>query len=230
MEAIILAGGLGTRLRESLPDLPKCMAPVAGIPFIDHVIEEAQKQGVTHFIFSLGYKHEIIGTHLQKKYPSLHYHSSIEKDPLGTGGAIKAAISFLENKQCIILNGDTLFRVNIQQLMDFHILHKATCTLALKPMHHFNRYGVVKLGTGGQITAFEEKKEVEEGLINGGVYALNISRFRDLEFPEKFSFEKDFLEALINTEPIMGLIQDEYFVDIGIPQDFLKANKELATK
>lgn len=228
MEAIVLAGGLGTRLRGAVPDLPKCMAPVAGKPFIDHVIEEAQKQGVTRFIFALGYKHEIITSHLKKNFSSIPCFISIEDEPLGTGGGILAATSLFEEKHGIILNGDTLFRVNLQQLMNFHIQHKAICTLALKPMQHFNRYGVVKCGTGGHITAFEEKREVEEGLINGGVYALNIPRFRSLGMPKKFSFEKDFLEASINREPIMGMIHDEYFVDIGIPEDFVKANKELA--
>jgi len=230
MEAIVLAGGLGTRLRGSVPDLPKCMAPVAGKPFIDHVIEEAKAKGVTRFIFSLGYKHEIITAHLQQNFPSIQYITSIENEPLGTGGAINKAIGCSTQIHNIILNGDTLFRVNLQQLMNFHIQHNASCTLSLKPMQHFNRYGVVKLDEGGRIIAFEEKKEVDEGLINGGVYALNVSALRKMNLPAIFSFEKDFLEAHIHTEPLLGLVQDEYFIDIGIPDDYKKAEKDLSSK
>jgi len=228
MEAIVLAGGLGTRLRDSVPDLPKCMAPVAGRPFIDFVIEEALANGVDHFIFSLGYKSEIITDHLQRAFPTLHYDLCIEDSPLGTGGAILAASRFCKEGDCIVLNGDTLFRVNLKQLLGFHQQQMASCTLALKPMQNFDRYGVVKLDNNGRIRAFEEKRECKKGLINGGVYALNINRLNELNLPPKFSFEKDFLEAKLFTEKIMALIQDSYFIDIGIPSDFQKAHRELS--
>lgn len=230
MEAIILAGGLGTRLRDSIPQLPKCMAPVAGKPFINFVIEEAQLQGITRFIFSLGYKHEAITTHLHHQFPKLQYAVTIEDTPLGTGGAILAASELCKNDNSIVLNGDTLFRVDLKQLMNFHQQQEATCTLALKPMQHFNRYGVVKTDQHSRITAFEEKREVTAGFINGGVYALNNPRFRSLGLPEKFSFEKDFLEARLHSEKMMAMVQDKYFIDIGIPEDFQKANIELARK
>jgi len=95
-------------------------------------------------------------------------------------------------------------------------------------MQNFDRYGVVKLDNNGRIRAFEEKRECKKGLINGGVYALNINRLNELNLPPKFSFEKDFLEAKLFTEKIMALIQDSYFIDIGIPSDFQKAHRELS--
>lgn len=212
MEAIVLAGGLGTRLRNAVPDLPKCMAPVAGRPFIDYVIEEAQSQSVNRFIFALGYLSDVIIKHLEEKFPELNYSICTEDHPLGTGGAILAASSHVTTSDCVVLNGDTLFRVNLQSLMRFHIHHDALCTLALKPLVQFERYGVVRINKMGRVEAFEEKKPIDQGLINGGVYALNIHQFRSLEFPERFSFEKDFLEKQLHTVPIMGMVHDEYFI------------------
>ena len=228
MEAIILAGGLGTRLRAAVPDVPKCMAPVAGKPFIDHVIQEALNAGVNRFIFSLGYMHEVIEKHLHQNYPDLDISITVEANPLGTGGGIKAACTHTNESNCIVLNADTLFRVDLKKLMNYHLQHKAICSLALKPMHNFDRYGAVKINKDGFIQSFEEKKPVKKGLINGGVYVLNIPAFLSFGLPEKFSFEKDFLEAWLDSETMMGLVQEGYFVDIGIPEDFIKADKDLA--
>jgi D-glycero-alpha-D-manno-heptose 1-phosphate guanylyltransferase len=226
-EAIILAGGLGTRLRSAVPDLPKCMAPVGGKPFLHYVITYLQKQGIQHFIFSLGYKHEVIENYLKKFFPDLSYRSSLEASPLGTGGAIKLAVEKSTQKDVLILNGDTLFKINVPQLEAFHHEQNADCTLSLKPMKHFERYGVVELDGMGNVESFKEKKYYAEGLINGGVYALNIHSFLALPLPDIFSFEKDYLEKYFTGQNIKGIIQDEYFIDIGIPEDFEKAQKEL---
>src|SRR3954468_9856487 len=107
-EAIILAGGLGTRLRDAVPDLPKCMAPVNEKPFLTYVINQLKKEGVTHFIFSLGYKSEVITAFLAKDFPSLLSKISVEAEPLGTGGAVKKALAKAKEKSVLIVNGDTL--------------------------------------------------------------------------------------------------------------------------
>src|SRR3954468_23098443 len=143
-EAIILAGGLGTRLRDAVPDLPKCMAPIGGRPFLSYVIDHLRMQGVQRFIFSLGYKAEIIETYLNEFYPTLDYSSVIEKEPLGTGGAIQLALQKAETDDVVIANGDTLFKIKLEELFAVHAKHKAACTLALKPMQNFERYGVVE--------------------------------------------------------------------------------------
>src|SRR5215212_5391158 len=135
-EAIILAGGLGTRLRPTVPDVPKCMAPVAGRPFLAYIIDYFAKQGINRFIFSLGYKHEVIQDYLQAVYNKLDYTTFIEEQPLGTGGAIYAACSLAINRDILILNGDTIFEVDVEMLSSFHADKKAECTLALKVMHH----------------------------------------------------------------------------------------------
>jgi D-glycero-alpha-D-manno-heptose 1-phosphate guanylyltransferase len=226
-EAVILAGGLGTRLREAVPDLPKCMAPVNGQPFLDHVIGYLKEEGIERFIFSLGYMHEIIQEHLHIKHNDLAYEVAIEKEPLGTGGAIRLASSHCREKDIVVTNGDTLFKIDLTQMSEFHSRHAAACTLALKPMINFDRYGVVELNKDDQIISFLEKRHYASGLINGGVYALNKAVFESISFPEKFSFEKDFLEVYHSSLKMMGIVQDSYFIDIGIPEDFARAGKEL---
>lgn len=109
------AGGLGTRLRSAVPDLPKCMAPVAGKPFLHFIIQYLQQQGVNKFVFSLGYMHEIIGNWLLKNYPLLNYQLSIEDERLGTGGAIQLALKMATTKHVLVLNGDTMFKIDVSK-------------------------------------------------------------------------------------------------------------------
>lgn len=225
-EAIILAGGLGTRLRSAVPDLPKCMAPVAGKPFLHFVIDYLQRSGVDRFVFSLGYLHEVIETFVQENYPAMDCDFSIESEPLGTGGAIKHACGKATSENVLVLNGDTMYTINPLKLLDFHQQQHAACTLSLKPMQQFDRYGVVEIDKENHIRSFREKQFYEQGLINGGVYALNVMRFLSLDLPAKFSFEKDYLEKYVNSEKMMGLVMDKYFIDIGIPEDFNRANLE----
>lgn len=228
VEAIILAGGLGTRLRDAVPDLPKCMAPVAGRPFLFYVINTLRLQGVTTFIFSLGYKHEVIEAYLADQFSCLQYKCVIENEPLGTGGAIQLACQQATTQQVLVANGDTLFHVDVATLAELHEKYDADCTLALKPMENFDRYGVVEMDADHTITSFREKQFYKKGLINGGIYILNKERLASHHFPQKFSFEKDFLEKQVVTEKLKGLSQDGYFIDIGIPEDYSKAQKDLS--
>lgn len=223
---IILAGGLGTRLRSVVSDLPKCMAPVNGKPFLSYVIDYFQQQGVNNFIFSVGYKYKVIEEYL-KQLIIINYQLSIEEEPLGTGGAIKKACALTTDKNIFVTNGDTLFKANVSSLQNFYTQKNADCTLALKPMKNFSRYGVIELNDDNSIKSFHEKKNYEQGLINGGLYMLNTESFLRESLPEKFSFETDYLEKFHNTRNMFGLIQNEYFIDIGIPEDYERAQKEL---
>ena len=226
-ETIILAGGFGTRLREALPDLPKCMAPVNGRPFLYYVINYLRSQGIEKFIFSLGYKHEVIEAWLQTDFPTLDFQCLVEKEPLGTGGAILASCYKTSEQTVLVVNGDTLFKVDAEKALADHARHASDCTLLLKPMENFDRYGVVELNDDDSIKRFEEKKFYKEGLINGGVYILNTEQFLAEELPGKFSFEKDYLEKYFETRKIYGSVQDEYFIDIGIPEDYFRVQQEL---
>lgn len=226
-QAIILAGGLGTRLRSVVADLPKCMAPVAGRPFLFYVLNYLRLQGVEKFIFSLGYKHEVIIDYLNDQFSTLNFQCSIEEELLGTGGAIQLACQHATEKNVLIVNGDTLFKIDVDAVRSFHEKQKADCTLTLKPMHRFDRYGVVEADEKGLITDFKEKQFYENGLINGGAYILNVENFLAKKFPAKFSFEKDYLEQYYQQDKISGIVQDTYFIDIGIPEDYSRVQNEL---
>ncbi|MBN8838563.1 MAG: nucleotidyltransferase family protein [Sphingobacteriia bacterium] len=226
-EAIILAGGLGTRLRSAVPDLPKCMAPVNGKPFIAYVIDYLRLQGIEKFILSLGYKSEAIISFINQEYSGLSIQYSIEEEPLGTGGAIAFAAKIAIEENILITNGDTIFKVDVLELSKQHLNTNAECTLSLKPMQQFDRYGVVELNAIQQVISFKEKKYYDEGLINGGLYALHLPQFFQKKFEEKFSFEKDYLEKYFSEQKMYGCIQNGYFIDIGIPEDYQKAQNEL---
>ncbi|HEY6953950.1 MAG TPA: HAD-IIIA family hydrolase [Flavisolibacter sp.] len=226
-EAIILAGGLGTRLRSTVPDLPKCMAPVAGRPFLSYVIDYLRMQGIERFIFSLGYRWGLIEEFLQKEYPTLDYTSVIEEEPLGTGGGIRLAIEKVNSNNVLVANGDTLFKIQSKELFQTHIDNGSECTLALKAMHDFDRYGVVEIKDKGRIVSFKEKQFYTSGLINGGIYLLNKDQFLSRQLPQKFSFEKDYLEPFCTEAPFYGSVQEGYFIDIGIPEDYQRAQSEL---
>ena len=218
--AIILAGGLGTRLRSAVADLPKCMAPVNGIPFLSFIITYLKNEGIENFIFSLGYKSEAVINYVDKEYPDLHKKYVIEAKQLGTGGAIKEACKWVTEKNVIVVNGDTLFNINLNILSEFHSNQNADCTIALKQMENFDRYGVVETDDYYQIKAFKEKQFCISGRINGGVYALAAASVTDEAFPEVFSFEKEYLEKNIGIKNLHGIINNGYFIDIGIPEDY----------
>ncbi|HEV3414406.1 MAG TPA: sugar phosphate nucleotidyltransferase [Puia sp.] len=225
-EAIILAGGLGTRLRSAVPDLPKCLAPVGGRPFLGFVTDHFRREGIEKFIFALGYKSDYFDTFLRTEFPDGGYDISLEEAPLGTGGAIRQACGLVEGKTALILNGDTFFRIGLKTLADFHAEKQADCSLCLKPMRDFDRFGVVEMTNDGRVRSFREKQYYSAGLINGGVYALEKAALLREEWPKVFSFEKDYLEAT-RGERLYGLVQDSYFIDIGIPEDYRRAQDEL---
>jgi D-glycero-alpha-D-manno-heptose 1-phosphate guanylyltransferase len=221
-EAIVLAGGLGTRLRSAVPDLPKCMAPVGGRPFISYIIDFYRRAGIGRFIFALGYKSVAFDAFFEQEFPDGGYAVSLEESPLGTGGAIRQACTLAEERAVLILNGDTFFRIDTGALSAFHATHDADCSLCLKPMQDFDRFGVVELDAGARVRQFREKQAYRSGLINGGVYALDREAFLDEELPAIFSFEKDYLEKKLDTRRIFGLVQSGFFIDIGIPEDYAR--------
>lgn len=229
MEAIILAGGLGTRLSKIINDIPKPMAIVNSKPFLQYVLDYLSYFNITKVTLSVGYKHEIIKSHFKEKYKSINIKYAIETEPLGTGGGIKYALNFCEQKEILIINGDTFFNVDLFELNKFHNQVTADLTLSLKYVDNCQRYGSVKLNNELRIIGFEEKKtitESAEGFINGGLYLINKDYFNKIEFPEKFSFEKDFLEKHYTTSNFYGHTSNGYFIDIGIPEDYARAQDE----
>lgn len=228
-ECIVLAGGFGTRLQSVVKDVPKCMAEVAGKPFLHYIFDFLREQDVSHIILSLGYKSEVVVDWLSDNNFPFRVSYVIEQEPLGTGGAIKYAMTKALSDSVFVMNGDTFFYVNFTPFSDFHIENKADISLALKPMSDFDRYGAVEL-QNNKIIRFNEKSYCKSGLINGGVYLINKSLMDVLDLPDKFSFEKDVLENTKLNLSILGYESDSYFIDIGIPSDFAQANIDFLRK
>lgn len=222
MEAVILAGGMGTRLQSVVSDVPKCMAPVAGRPFLHYLLETLEKAGFTHIILSLGYKHEVIEEWISMYPTSMKISSVIEDHPLFTGGAVKLALSKALEDEVFILNGDTFLGVDYAGMLDLHRFTQAKATLALKEMHDFDRYGLVELDRKNhRILQFREKQFCPSGLINGGIYLINKHELTG--YPEKFSLEKEYFEKNVAAGILSGYVSEGYFIDIGIPEDYARA-------
>lgn len=220
MEAIILAGGFGTRLSTVVSDVPKPMAPINGKPFLELLLEDLEKKGITKVILATGYKKEIIKNYFKDRYKSIEIVYSEEISPLGTGGAIKKAIALAKGNDIFIVNGDTFFDVDLEEMYKFHRKNNSKLTLAVKEMEKFDRYGSLILEEN-KIIKFEEKKYIEKGYINGGIYLLNREILRNT-FEENFSFEKEILENEEREIEKYGYISNSYFIDIGIPEDYYK--------
>lgn len=229
MECIVLAGGLGTRLQGVIGAYPKCMAPVNGKPFLAYLFDYLEQQKCTRAILSLGYKHRIVTDWLEDQFLGFEVDCVIEDEPLGTGGGILACMDVAETDDVAVVNGDTLFKVDLAKQLAFHKRNDSLTTLALKKMHQFDRYGTVNIGDNGLITSFEDKRYREDGLINGGAYFINREGFLAKKLPEKFSFEKDYLEKFIPEKKFYGFESDAYFIDIGIPEDYTKAGEDFKT-
>ena len=225
MNVIVLAGGFGTRLQEVVSDVPKPMAPINGIPFLEYVLNHMLKYHVEKVILAVGYKREAVFGYFKNGYGNLEIEYSNEDTPLGTGGAIKQAMDLLVGNDAIVLNGDTFMEIDYDALWEKHIRCANDITIGLKKMQHFDRYGAVKFD-GERIVAFQEKEYRTEGYINTGVYAVNRDVFHDAK-ETRFSFESDILVKKVNDVLISGYISDGYFIDIGVPEDFEKAQKEL---
>ncbi|EDF8547993.1 NTP transferase domain-containing protein [Campylobacter coli] len=214
MQAIVLAGGLGTRLRSVVQDLPKPMAPINGKPFLAFVLEHLKKQGITEIILSVSYKYELIQEYFKDEFEGMKIHYNIEKELLGTGGAIKDALKLVKN-EVYVVNGDTFFDIDLKKL----VLNGSKICIALKQMQNFDRYGTVNVDEQGIVTSFEEKVFKKQGLINGGIYLLKKDIFDEFSLEKKFSFE-EFLQENYKSLKIQTQIFDDYFIDIGIPEDY----------
>ena len=221
MEAIILAGGLGTRLRGVIGEIPKCLAPVDGKPFLQYQLEWLSRFDITHVVLSVGYLREQIVDFVGSREWPFAISYAVEKEPLGTGGAIRLALQKCRGKKVYVLNGDTFYNVDLETLT-----FTAPVTLALKPMRDFDRYGAVEWD-GDLVTAFREKRYCDEGLINGGVYAIDRSQLDMSLFPRTYSFEREVLEPLADYGLVAGDRQEGYFIDIGVPEDYARAQREL---
>lgn len=229
MKALVLCGGLGTRLRSVLTDIPKSMAPVGGKPFIDYVLEWLKKQRINEIILLAGYHADQIRSYIGsgQKY-DLKIEYSIEPYPLSTAGAIKYASKYYElGENFLLINGDTYFDVEIEELVKFHESQSSYATIALRLETDTSRYGRVDIDDNYKITQFKEKTNSQgEGFINGGIYVLNSKILKYI--PDKAcSLENEIFPLLVKESQITGYPEGGYFIDIGIPTDYSKAQEVL---
>ncbi len=217
--ALILAGGLGKRLRAVVADRPKPMALVRGVPFLELLIRSIAGKGVRNFVISTGYMSDFIEDHFRRNDLDLKIVFSREEEPLGTGGAVKHALSLITDPT-LLVNGDTFFDVNLDELLLLHSTSGAEVTLSLYPVPDVGRYGSVTVDACGTVLGFSEKREnVGPGLINAGFSVLS------LEFIERlpdgpFSMEQEIFPRLAGSGRMLGLPQDRPFFDIGTPESY----------
>lgn len=234
MQAIILAGGKGTRLRAEVPDLPKPLAPVAGRPFLEHQMAYLVSQGVNRFIPSVGYKAEMIIGSIGSRFCDAEIVYAIEHQPLGTGGALLHARAQLKrNRAFLVVNGDTFFDLPLSDLTRFHEEKHSDWTLGLFPTRDTQRYLGVTLDDDGRLASLVRRSVQNEVGANGGVYMISpgvLDLFAE-RFKGEVSLEGEIIPALIQLKTaIHGIHHDGRFIGIGIPDDYRRAADMLRLK
>lgn len=229
--AIVLAGGFGTRLQSVVSNLPKPMAPVNGQPFLNYQLNYLEASGIRHVVLSTGYLSHQVEAHYRNSYRSMQISYAVEDRPLGTGGAIRLAMNSCSEETVLVLNGDSFFDIPLDSFGELHRQAGGSCSLALRRVDNAARYGRIEVDATQRVVSFLEKSATPQpGLINGGVYLLDKSVYLDQTPPEHpFSIEKDFFEKRLDDLVIRGFEFDGYFIDIGVPDDYLKAQDDFKT-
>jgi D-glycero-alpha-D-manno-heptose 1-phosphate guanylyltransferase len=224
VEAIILAGGLGTRLGSRLNGIPKPMVQVAGRPFLEILIERLARSGFDRVILSVGHLASVISDHFGSSWRGVEIDYSVEQEALGTGGAVRKALEHFAGHDAFVLNGDTWLEVDYSAMRTLHRQSRACITLALTRVDDTARYGEVEV-VNDRVASFIEKGRVGAGLINGGVYVMS----REFPWPEnlpaKFSFETDVLLPRLASLDHAVFLSDGRFIDIGVPEDLDRAQE-----
>ncbi|MCL4499483.1 MAG: nucleotidyltransferase family protein [Chloroflexi bacterium] len=229
MQVVILAGGLGTRLRPVVENLPKSMAPVAGRPFLEHQLLHLKENGFSHAVMLVGFKAEAIVEYFgdgARLGMELSY--SVEHEPLGTAGALSNAKHALDER-FLLLNGDSFFDVNYNKLVEIHAEKRAVLALALTEAPDASRFGSVRMAEDGWVVGFNEKSQGASGLINGGVYVVEKKIFSGLRPGKKYSLEHEVIPDLIRDgRPVCAMFSQGFFIDIGTPESYQAANRYFA--
>lgn len=227
-EAIVLAGGFGTRLAHVVPDVCKPMAPVAGRPFLRFIMDQLAAAGFGRVVIADGYRREQIEGFFGPAYRGMAIEYSPEETPLLTGGAVKRALDRCDSDWVFVLNGDTWLDADFESMeaAAANLSDSVSAVIAVKRMRDFERYGTVDVDAGGTLTAFHEKRPCEEGLISAGVYLLRRDALNNM--PEKFSLESDYFERVVADGALLAVERAGGFIDIGVPEDYELAQTMLA--
>ena len=226
-EAIVLAGGFGTRLRGIVDDVPKPLAPVAGRPFLAWVLDRLAAGGMRRCILATGYLSDVIEQRIGARWQGMEIAYSVEPEPLGTGGAIRLAATRLQGDAAHVLNGDTWLEYDPVALEDTARAAGASMTIALARVDDVARYGAVDIDNG-RVTGFREKGESGPGWINAGCYFLGADALAALPARDAFSFEQDVLQPRVQARAVAAFTATAGFIDIGVPEDYARAQLQFA--
>lgn len=224
--ALVLAGGAGTRLRERVPDLPKPLAPVAGRPFLEFLLDRLIAGGVRDITLCVGYRAERVTQHFGASYRGAKLRYSLESEPLGTGGALAHALAGSDDAPALVLNGDSFLHLDFAGLLAWYREAPAALAMVLAKVADASRYGTVTV-RDGRVTGFEEKGRAGPGWINAGIYVITPALFSRFGLSGRFSLEQDLLETHVAELAPRAYCSDGYFIDIGVPADYERAQAEL---
>lgn len=226
MEAIVLAGGFGTRLRQIVSDVPKPMAPVAGRPFLEILLGSLAQKGFSRAVLSLGFMAEKISGHFGARFEGLNLSYVVEGTPLGTGGAIRLAATACAEEHVFIFNGDTYLDLEVERLEQQWQANKHPIVVG-RQVPDTTRYGRLVVD-GKRITSFAEKGIAGSGLINAGCYVLATDALAQFPLHQPFSIETDYLVPEVRRATVEVFETEGVFIDIGIPEDYARAQTLLA--
>lgn len=225
MEAIVLAGGFGTRLRAVVPNLPKPMAPIGGRPFLEILLGSLARKGFRRAILSLGFMAETVSSHFGERFVGMELAYVVEDSPLGTGGAIRLAMTRCSGDHVFVFNGDTFVDLEVESVEDlWQTKHHAI--IVGRQVPDTARYGRLRV-SDGRVRGFSEKGVAGPGQINAGCYVFGTRQLDAWPLNEPFSLESEFLAKLVATEQVDFFETSGLFIDIGIPEDFLRAQELL---
>lgn len=230
-EAIVLAGGFGTRLREVVSDVPKPMALVNGRPFLYYLFRYLREFDIRRVVLSTGYMAETIPAYFGHSFEEMELVYVKEETPLGTGGGIRLALQQCAGPTVLVLNGDSFLDVDLFSFAEKHHELRAAASLAVREVEDGSRYGTLSI-ENDRITAFREKSPETKGAasINGGVYLLERELFLEKTPGEKpFSIENDFFAPHCSDLFFTAFGSSGYFIDIGVPEDYFRAQHEFAS-
>lgn len=227
--AVILAGGLGTRLRSVVADRPKVMAEVRGKPFLTYLLEQLAQSGFKHTVLCTGYLGEQVKATFGHTYSSLHLEYSQESSPLGTAGALQLALPLFQSDQVLVVNGDSFCDANLRDFEAWYTAKRAEAALFLTEVPDTKRYGRVQVEPSGQLLKFEEKGGTEgAGWINAGIYLLERRLLSTIPQSRAVSLETEMFPAWIG-QGLYGYCSQGRFLDIGIPESYAIAENFFST-
>jgi D-glycero-alpha-D-manno-heptose 1-phosphate guanylyltransferase len=221
--ALILAGGLGTRLKTVVSDRPKILASVNGRPFICYLMDQLIRVDFKDVMLCTGYKGELVRETFGSCYAGLNIRYSTETEPMGTGGALRLALTLIENEIVLVMNGDSYCDVDLSSFIKWYVESNISAAMLLTKVSDTRRYGRVEIDKNGLIKRLDEKgDDLSSGWINAGIYMLQRSKIHTIPPAQKYSLEHEFFPKLVGKD-LYGYKYDRAFIDIGTPESYAEA-------